>query len=203
MLLVALTGGIGSGKSTVSRRLADRGAVIVDADAIVRELQQAGSPLLDRLAERFGADIIRDDGELDRPALAAIAFRDDRALADLNTIVHPEVRAEIARRIAAEAGTDHVVVVDTPLFEVTSDVEFAAVVVVDVPPDVAVERLVTQRGLTEADARARIAKQIGREERIAKADRVIDNSGDLAALDAQIDELWEWLVSRDVGPGPA
>ncbi len=196
MLLVALTGGIGSGKSTVSRRLADRGAVIVDADAIVRELQQAGSPLLDRLAERFGSDIIRDDGELDRPALAAIAFHDDRALADLNTIVHPEVRVEIARRIAAEAGTDHVVVVDTPLFEVTSDVEFAAVVVVDVPPEVAVERLVAQRGLTEADARARIARQIGREERIAKADRVIDNSGDFAALDAQVDELWEWLTRR-------
>jgi dephospho-CoA kinase len=201
MLLVALTGGIGSGKSTVSRRLADRGAVIVDADAIVRELQQAGSPLLDRLTERFGPDIIRDDGELDRPALAAIAFHDDRALADLNTIVHPEVRAEIARRVAAEAGTDHVVVVDTPLFEVTSDVEFAAVVVVDVPPEVAIERLVTQRGLAESDARARIAKQIGREERTAKADRVIDNSGDLAALDAQIDDLWEWLASREVARG--
>jgi dephospho-CoA kinase len=201
MLLVALTGGIGSGKSTVSRRLADRGAVIVDADAIVRELQQAGSPLLDRLAERFGPDILRDDGELDRPALAAIAFHDDRALADLNTIVHPEVRAEIARRVAAEAGTDHVVVVDTPLFEVTSDVEFAAVVVVDVPPEVAIERLVTQRGLADSDARARIAKQINREERIAKADRVIDNSGDLAALDAQIDDLWEWLASREVARG--
>jgi dephospho-CoA kinase len=200
MILVALTGGIGSGKSTVSQRLAARGAVIVDADAIVRELQRAGSPLLDRLAERFGSDIIRADGELDRPALAAIAFTDDQALADLNAIVHPQVRAEIARRIAAETDTDHVVVVDTPLFEVTSDVEFAAVLVVDVPPDVAVERLVGQRGLTETDARARIAKQIGREDRIAKADRVIDNSGDLTALDAQIDELWEWLHGRPVAP---
>jgi dephospho-CoA kinase len=201
MILVALTGGIGSGKSTVSERLAARGAVIIDADAIVRELQQAGSPLLDRLAERFGAGIIREDGELDRSALAAIAFADDQALADLNAIVHPEVRAEIARRIAAEAPTDHVVVVDTPLFEVTSDVEFAAVVVVDVPPDVAVARLVGQRGLTETDARARIAKQIGREERIAKADRVIDNSGDLTALDGAVDELWEWLVTREPARG--
>src|SRR5262245_26165187 len=200
MILVALTGGIGSGKTTVSQRLAARGAVIIDADAIVRERQRAGSPLLDRLAERFGAGIIRDDGELDRAALAAIAFNDDQALTDLNAIVHPEVRAEIARRIATEAGTDHVVVVDTPLFEVTSDVEFAAVVVVDVPPDVAVERLVGQRGLAETDARARIAKQIGREDRIAKADRVIDNSGDLTALDAQIDELWEWLQGRPVAP---
>jgi dephospho-CoA kinase len=198
MILVALTGGIGSGKSTVSQRLAARGAVVIDADAIVRDLQRAGSPLLDRLAERFGPGIIREHGELDRPALAAIAFTDDQALADLNAIVHPEVRAEIGRRIAAEADTDHVVVVDTPLFEVTSDVEFAAVVVVDVPPDVAVERLVGQRGLTETDARARIAKQIGREERIAKADRVIDNSGDLTALDAEVDELWDWLRARRV-----
>ena len=201
MILVALTGGIGSGKSTVSQRLAARGAVIIDADAIVRELQRAGSPLLDRLAERFGAGIIRDDGELDRPALAAIAFNDAQALADLNAIVHPDVRAEIARRIAAEADTDHVVVVDTPLFEVTSDVEFAAVVVVDVPPDVAVERLVGQRGLTETDARARIATQIGREERLAKADRVIDNAGDLTALDAAVDELWEWLAAREPARG--
>ncbi len=198
MILVALTGGIGSGKSTVARRLAARGAVIIDADAIVRELQRAGSPLLDRLAERFGAGIIREDGELDRPALAAIAFTDDQALADLNAIVHPDVRAEIARRIAAEADTDHVVVVDTPLFAVTSDIEFAAVVVVDVPPDVAVERLVGQRGLTETDARARIAKQVGREQRLANADRVIDNSGDITALDAQIDELWDWLRGRRV-----
>jgi dephospho-CoA kinase len=199
MLLVALTGGIGSGKSAVARRLADRGAVIIDADAIVRELQQAGSPLLDRLAERFGSAIIRDDGELDRPALAAVAFHDDEALADLNKIVHPEVRAEIARRAAAEAGTDHIVVVDLPLLEVAPRgraVEFAAVIVVDTPVDVAVERLVTQRGLTEADARARIAKQISREERLANADYVIDNAGDVTALDAQVDELWGWLQMR-------
>jgi dephospho-CoA kinase len=198
MILVALTGGIGSGKSTVSQRLAERGAVIIDADAIVRELQQAGSPLLDRLAERFGAGIIGNDGELDRPALAAIAFRDDQALADLNDIVHPEVRAEIARRAAAEAGTDHVVVVDIPLFEVAPKgrgLEFAAVIVVDTPVETAVARLVGQRGLTEADARARIAKQISREERLAKADFVVDNSGDLDALDPQIDELWEWLAA--------
>jgi dephospho-CoA kinase len=173
--------------------------VIIDADAIVRELQQAGSPLLDRLAERFGSAIIRDDGELDRPALAAVAFHDDEALADLNKIVHPEVRAEIARRAAAEAGTDHIVVVDLPLLEVAPRgraVEFAAVIVVDTPVDVAVERLVTQRGLTEADARARIAKQISREERLANADYVIDNAGDVTALDAQVDELWGWLQMR-------
>jgi dephospho-CoA kinase len=193
MIVVALTGGIGSGKSTVSQRLAARGAVIVDADAIVRDLQRAGSPLLARLAERFGAQIVGADGELDRPGLAAIAFRDDKALADLNDLVHPAVRAEIASRIAAEAGTDHVVVVDTPLLEVKPESGFAAVIVVDAPVDVAVARLVARRGMDEADARARIAKQIGREERLAKADRVIDNSGDLNVLDEQVEELWEWL----------
>jgi dephospho-CoA kinase len=196
MIVVALTGGIGSGKSTVSQRLAARGAVVVDADAIVRDLQRAGSPLLARLAERFGAQIIGPDGELDRPGLAAIAFRDDQALTDLNDLVHPEVRAEIARRIAAEAGTDHVVVVDTPLLEVSPDSGFAAVIVVDAPVDVAVERLVAQRGMDESDARARIAKQIGRDERLAKADRIIDNSGDLNALDDQLAELWEWLQAQ-------
>jgi dephospho-CoA kinase len=198
MILVALTGGIGAGKSTVSQRLAARGAVIIDADAIVRELQEAGSPLLDRLAQRFGREILGDDGELDRPALAAIAFNDHGALADLNAIVHPEVRAEITRRVAAEAGTDHVVVIDTPLFEVTDPgTKIDAVIVVDAPVDIAVERLVSQRGLTETDARARIANQISRADRLAKADRVIDNSGDVAALDAQIDGLWEWLTTRD------
>jgi dephospho-CoA kinase len=196
VILVALTGGIGSGKSTVSQWLAERGAVIIDADAIVRDLQRAPSPLLARLAERFGPQIIRPDGELDRPALAAIAFHDDAALADLNAIVHPAVREEMARRIDAEVDTDHIVVLDTPLLEVQPGHEFAAVVVVDVPTDVAVDRLVRSRDMDEADARARIAKQITREERRAKADHVIDNSGDLADLDAQLDQLWEWLTTE-------
>jgi len=193
MILIALTGGIGSGKSVVAERLAGRGAVIIDADAIVHELQRPGAPLLDRLAERFGADIILSDGSLDRPALAAIAFHDAAALADLNGIVHPAVRAEIARRITAEQGTDHVVVLDTPLLTVTEGHEFAAVVVVDTPIEVAVRRLVERRGMNEADARARIAKQITRAQRLAKADRVIDNGGELAKLDGQLDEVWVWL----------
>ena len=193
MLLVALTGGIGSGKSAVARRLAALGAVIIDADAIVHELQQAGAPLLERLAERFGEHIIRADGSLDRAGLAAIAFHDDRALADLEAIVHPAVRAEIARRIDAERGTDHVVVLDTPLLTVASDHNFAAVVVVDVPIEIAVQRLVQQRGMDEADVRARIAKQLTRDERIAVADHVVDNGGDEAALDAEVEALWGWL----------
>ncbi|MET0327000.1 MAG: dephospho-CoA kinase [Ilumatobacteraceae bacterium] len=193
MILVALTGGIGSGKSTVSTILASRGAVVVDADAIVRELQQAGTPLLARLAERFGAGIIRADGELDRPALAAIAFTDDTALADLNGLVHPAVREEMSRRVVAEDGTDHVVVIDTPLLNVRPGRDFGAIIVVDVPIEVAVERLVAFRGMDETDARARIAKQITRDERVAQADRVIDNGGDLAHLEAQMDDLWAWL----------
>ncbi len=193
MLLIALTGGIGSGKSAVARRLAALGAVIIDADVIVHELQQAGAPLLARLAERFGEHIIRADGSLDRAGLAAIAFHDDRALADLEAIVHPAVRAEIARRIDAERGTDHVVVLDTPLLTVASDHNFAAVVVVDVPIEIAVQRLVQQRGMDEADVRARIAKQLTRDERIAVADHVVDNGGDEAALDAEVEALWGWL----------
>jgi dephospho-CoA kinase len=201
MKLVALTGGIGAGKSAVSKRLADRGAVIVDADAIVHELQAAGMPLLQVLADRFGDRIIRPDGSLDRAGLAAIAFRDDDSLKALNEIVHPAVRKEIARRIDAERGTDHVVVVDTPLLTVTDGHDFAALIVVDTPLDVAVQRLVAQRGMTEDDARARIGKQISREERVAKADRVIDNGGDLASLDDQLDELWSWLEA--LRPAPA
>jgi dephospho-CoA kinase len=203
MILVALTGGIGSGKSTVSAILAARGAVIVDADAIVRELQQAGTPLLAQLAARFGDGIIRSDGELDRPALAAIAFTDDTALADLNGLVHPAVRAEMTRRVVAEDGTDRVVVIDTPLLNVRPGRDFGAVIVVDVPIEVAVERLVSFRKMDEADARARISKQITREERTAQADRVIDNGGDLAHLEAQIDDLWSWLHTLPASVPPA
>ena len=193
MLLVALTGGIGSGKSAVAERLAARGAVVVDADAIVHELQRAGAPLLERLAARFGRDIIRADGSLDRAGLASVAFHDDRALADLEAIVHPAVREEIAHRIEAERGTNNVVVLDTPLLKVASDHHFAALVVVDVPIEVAVQRLVQQRGMVEADVRARMAKQPTRDERVALADRVVDNSGDEDALDAEVDALWAWL----------
>jgi dephospho-CoA kinase len=193
MILIALTGGIGSGKSVVSAMLVERGAVLVDADAIVHELQRVGAPLLDALAKRFGDEIIRADGSLDRARLAAIAFTDDAALSDLNAIVHPAVRAEIGRRIDAERETEHVVVLDTPLLTVTEGQEFAAIVVVDTPIDVAVRRLVEHRGMDEVDARARIAKQLTREERRANADRVLDNGGDLAALEAQVDALWDWL----------
>jgi dephospho-CoA kinase len=202
MILVALTGGIGAGKSAVSTRLAARGAVIIDADAIVHQLQVPHAPLLDELATHFGAGIICEDGSLDRAGLAAIAFKDDESVRALNRIVHPAVRKEIARRIEAERGSDHVVVVDTPLLTVTEGHEFAALVVVDAPIDVAVDRLVAQRGMPEDDARARIGKQISREERVAKADFVVDNGGDLVSLDAQVDALWAWLQMLPVAEAP-
>jgi len=193
VILVGLTGGIGSGKSTVSALLAERGAVILDADAVARELQRAGQPVLAAMIERFGDEMLTEDGELDRPRLAALVFADPAALADLNALVHPAVGVELVRRIEAARGTDAVVVLDSPLLAEHPRDGMAATIVVDVPIETAVERLVHQRGMTEADARARIARQISRDERLATADRVIDNSGDRAALEAQVDDLWAWL----------
>jgi dephospho-CoA kinase len=193
MICVGLTGGIGSGKSTVSRLLSRRGAVIIDADAIVHELQAPGAPMLDTLAERFGRDVIRDDGSLDRAKLAAIAFADADAVTALNDIVHPAVRAEMAARVAAHAGTNEIVVLDVPLVTGKRPDGTSALVVVDTPVETAIERLVAQRGMTEADARARLGNQISREQRLEMADRVIDNAGDLAALEQQVDDVWAWM----------
>lgn len=193
MILVGLTGGIGSGKSTVSALLAARGAVVIDADAITRDVQRPGSPVLAEMAERFGQHIIAADGSLDRAAVASIVFNDPDDLADLNRIVHPAVGREVTRRIAEQVGTERIVVLDIPLLTENPRAGLAGTIVVDVPVDVAVGRLVTQRGLDEADARARIGRQATREQRLATADFVIDNSGSRAELEGQIDELWSWL----------
>lgn len=195
VILVGLTGGIGSGKSTVSALLAQRGAVIVDADAITREVQLPGSPVLQRLAERFGTDVIASDGSLDRPALAAIAFADPDALKDLNAIVHPAVRDEMNRRIAQQATTERVVVLDIPLLAENPRKGLQGIIVVDVPTEVQVDRLVRHRGFDAADALARIARQATREKRLELADVVIDNSGDVDDLTDQIDRAWAWLIS--------
>jgi dephospho-CoA kinase len=193
MRLVGLTGGIGSGKSTVSAALLARGAVIVDADAIVRDVQRPGSPVLQQMAERFGAQVIAADGSLDRAAVAAIVFADADALKALNDIVHPAVGAEMNRQVMAEVGTDRVVVMDIPLLTENPRDGLQGKIVVDVPVETQVQRLVQFRGFDEADARARIAKQATREQRLAIADFVVDNSGDLGALAPQIDALWAWL----------
>ncbi|MGA7759794.1 MAG: dephospho-CoA kinase [Ilumatobacteraceae bacterium] len=195
MILVGLTGGIGAGKSTVSAMLAERGAAIVDADQIARDLQSPGSPVLAAMAERFGAHIIRDDGSLDRAAVAAIVFNDEAALKDLNGIVHPAMQDEIQRQIDAHRDTDRVVVLDFPLLGENPRKGLSATIVVDIPVDVAVQRLVDQRGMDEADARARIGSQISREERNGSATHVIDNGGDRDALIEQVDALWSELVS--------
>jgi dephospho-CoA kinase len=195
VILVGLTGGIGSGKSTVSSMLSQRGAVVVDADAIVHELQAPGSPLLHRIAERFGDGVIATDGSLDRAAVADIVFSDTQALDDLNGLVHPAVRDEMARRVDAERGTDRVVVLDIPLLTENPRKDLAAVVVVDVDVEVAVERLVAQRGMAESDARARIAHQSSRDDRVAIATHVIDNSGGFEALEQRVDDVWNDLTA--------
>ncbi len=192
MILIGLTGGIGSGKSTVSSLLAERGAVIIDADAIARELQAPGAPLLTVMAERFGSHIIDENGALDRVALAGIVFSDAEALKDLNKIVHPAIAAEMDRRMKEQRDTDNVVVLDIPLLAENPRKGLCGVIVVDVPVDVAVHRLVTYRNMDENDARARIAKQASREDRAKIADRIIDNSGDVSSLTSQVDEVWAW-----------
>lgn len=192
MILLGLTGGIGSGKSTVSAMLAARGAVVIDADAIVRELQAPGQPLLTELAAEFGDSIISTDGSLDRAALAAAAFGDKEKVAALNRIVHPAVGREMNRRLEEQRGTDNVVVLDIPLLAENPRKGLCGVIVVDVPVDTAVARLMEHRGFSEADARARVANQASRETRVAIADRVLDNSGDIAALEKQVNEVWDW-----------
>ncbi len=194
MILVGLTGGIGAGKSTVSPMLAARGAVIVDADQIARDLQSAGSPLLAEMAARFGDHIITADGALDRAAVAAIVFNDKGALEDLNAIVHPAMQVEIQRQIDLNRDTDNVVVLDFPLLGENPREGLVATVVVDVDPEIAVRRLVEFRAMPADDARARINSQISRADRLARATHVIDNSGDLAALEPQVDALWAELA---------
>jgi dephospho-CoA kinase len=194
VILVGLTGGIGSGKSTVSSLLAERGAVIVDADQVVRDVQQPGSPVLAKMAERFGPQVIAADGSLDRAAVAAVVFSDPDALKDLNKIVHPAVGLEMNRRVMAERDTDRVVVMDIPLLTENPREGLQAVIVVDVDPEVQVVRLVQGRGFDETDARVRIAKQATREQRLATATHVVDNSGTLDDLVPQVDRLYAALT---------
>jgi dephospho-CoA kinase len=188
---IGLTGGIGSGKSTVSALLAAKGAVIIDADAITREVQQPGTEVFRAMVERFGPGIVAADGALDRQAVADIVFNDPEALKALNDIVHPAVGAETTRRLLEQADTDHLVVLDIPLLvESAGKRPVAGVIVVDVDPEVAVRRLVSSRGMQEDDVRARMSRQATREERLARADLVIDNSGTLEELEARITALW-------------
>jgi dephospho-CoA kinase len=200
--LVAVTGGIGSGKSTVTARFAERGCPVIDADRVAREVVEPGEPALAELAERFGDGVIRPDGSLDRAAVAAIVFADDDARADLERITHPRVAARMAERIAdlnAEPGArpDRVVVIDHPLLVETAQAgRFDAVVVVLAPEAVRSQRLADERGMDPADVRARMAAQASDAERRAVATHVVDNSGDLASLLAQVDRIHADLLTR-------
>jgi dephospho-CoA kinase len=193
MLRVGLSGGIGSGKSTVARALADRGAIVIDADAIAREVVEPGTPGLAAVVDRFGPGILDGAGRLDRPALAALVFDDAAARADLNAIVHPRVAAETARRIAA-APADSVIVIDVPLLVEAARSGYDVVVIVEAPEDVRLRRLVG-RGMSPEDARRRMAAQASDAERRRVADVVLDNSGTPEALERQIDVLWAQLTA--------
>lgn len=200
MILVGLTGGIGAGKSTVASGLSKRGAVVVDGDVVAKELQVPGSDAVQAIAERFPT-VVDGDETLDRAALARIVFNDAGALADLNAIMLPRIRADIRRRVEALRGSAGVVVLDLPLLAEGRTGGLSAIVVVDVAPEVALERLVQTRGMSEEDARARMASQASREARLAVADRVIDNSVDVESLESALDDLWEWILRLPAASG--
>ena len=194
MLLVGLSGGIGSGKSTVARALAARGAVVIDSDVVAREVVEPGQPGLDAILARFGPQVLGPDGRLDRAALAQLVFNDEGARRDLNGIVHPLVAAETQRRVAA-APPGSVVVLDVPLLVEAARTGYDLVVIVEAPAPVRLERL-AQRGMDPEDARRRMAAQATDAERRVVADVVLDNSGFPDDLERQVNELWSELERR-------
>lgn len=212
MIVIGLTGGIGSGKSTVSDSFVNRGAILIDADQIVRELQQPGAFVHSEMVKHFGDGILNADETLNRQAVAELVFNDKDYLRQLNEIVHPPVNREIRRRIREQADTDNLLVLDIPLL-----VEgmlaggppryiVSGILVVDTPPELAVQRLVEHRGFVEADARARIQAQVSREKRLELADFVVDNSVALTDLESQVDLAFNWakaLAETEPTPEPS
>ena len=191
---VGLTGGVASGKSTVSAMLAERGAVVIDADLLAREVVAPGTDGLAEVVAAFGDQVLGPDGALDRPALGAVVFADEARRRTLEAIIHPRVRARAAE-IEAAAPAGAVVVHDIPLLTETGQAgSFDAVVVVDVPVETQVERMVGLRGMSDDDARARVAAQASREERLAVATHVVDNTGTLDELRARVDEVYDALA---------
>jgi dephospho-CoA kinase len=192
--MVGLTGGIGAGKSTVAAMLATRGAVVIDADAIARQVVQPGSPVVAALAERFGADLVAPDGTLDRKALAARAFADDESRKALEAITHPAIGEEFLRQVA-DAPKGAIVVHDVPLLAETDRADgYAGVIVVEAPREERLRRL-EARGIPRADAEARMAAQASDADRRAVATWVIVNDGDLGALEGEVQRVWDALVA--------
>ena len=195
MILIGLTGGIGCGKSEVSRLLENRGAVIVDADLIVRELQQPGAEIFLRMVEMFGDEVVAADGSLDRAAVANEVFKDAETLGKLNLLIHPVVRRVMNERVESYRSTDEVVVLDIPLLVENPREGLDGILVVDLDPQIAIERIVDQRKMSIDDAKARVSRQSSREQRLAIANHVIDNSGDRDALAKQVELAWSWIIS--------
>ena len=195
MILIGLTGGIGSGKSEVARRLTERGAEIIDADLIVRELQQPGAEIYEKMIELFGSEVVAADQSLDRTAIAKKVFTDESLLKTLNQLVHPVVKRVMNERVESFRDTEKVVILDIPLLVENPREGLDGVLVVDLDAEIAVKRLVVQRNMSAEDARARIAKQATREQRLAIANHVIDNSGDRNALSQKIEIAWSWIKS--------
>ncbi len=203
MRTVGLTGNIGAGKSTVAGLLVAHGAALVDADQVARQVVEPGAPAYQPLVDRFGADILDAGGRIDRPSLAAKVFGHPEELEALNAIIHPAIGMAMIEGKDAYRGTDRIVVMDIPLLKVFHRELLAldAVVVVDVPPEVALERLVTLRGMAEDDARARQAAQPSRAERLEGADFVVDNSDGTEALAVEVDRVWDGLTRLPERPG--
>ncbi|MFB4275051.1 MULTISPECIES: dephospho-CoA kinase [unclassified Nonomuraea] len=196
MLKIGLTGGIGSGKSEVSKRLSARGAMVIDADKIAREVVEPGTPGLARVVATFGDDVLRPDGSLNREKLGSLVFADSEKLAALNAIVHPLVGERVAQ-LQRQAADDTIMVYDVPLLvENKLAPMYDVVIVVDTADEVRISRLAEHRGMPEADAKARIAAQASREDRLAAADIVIPNEGSLDELDARVAEVWDELLRR-------
>lgn len=196
---VGLTGSIGSGKSTVARLLAERGASVIDADDVTHELQQPGQAVYQSTVERFGPEVLAGDGGLDRAALARMVFADTAALADLESLTHPAVHAAMVDRAATVAGSAPAVVLVVPLLLEVGSYDVAGVLVVDAPVETVIRRLAQRRGMDEGEVRARLARQLPRSQRLAGADFVIDNGGPPEALPPQVDRAWTWIEGLDAG----
>ena len=195
MLEIGLTGGIGSGKSTAAAAFVKYGAALIDADQIVRDLQQPGEKVFEEMLSKWGSDILTSDGQLDRQLVANIVFSNPEELTVLNEIVHPAVREEMTIRRRIHLNTDNTVILEIPLLVESGYRNFDAIVVVDVDTEIAVERLVEHRSFEEEDARKRIEKQVERDSRTEIADYVIKNNSSIEAFEQEINKCWEWIDS--------